>query len=209
MDDAPEPDALQSLRDLERINTRLGGHGVLQKILATVVQPDDQFSLLDVGAATSTAATVIRSGYPGAGVVSLDRDFFHLASGRGLRVCGDGFRLPFKSRAVDFVFCSLFLHHFTDERIVDLMRESARVARRAVLINDLERRLLPYWFLPATRPLFGWHPITVHDGVISVAAGFRRGELLQLAKQAGLDQVRERVHRPSFRISLVAQVAES
>jgi hypothetical protein len=152
---------------------------------------------------------VIQNRYPRAGVISLDRDFFHLASGCGQRVCGNGFQLPFRNGAVEFVFCSLFLHHFTDAEIVELLREAARVASRAVLINDLERRLLPYWFLPATRPLFGWHRITVHDGVISVAAGFRKGELLGLAKLAGLDRVQEQVHRPSFRISLIAQVSGS
>ncbi len=206
MDDAPEPDALLCLRDLERINQRLGGHGVLEGILASVVQPTEDFTVLDVGAATGTAATVIRSRYPGARVISLDRDLFHLASGTGPRVCGDGFRLPIKDRAVDFVVCSLFLHHFEEAAIVALLREAARVARRAVLINDLERRLLPYCFLPATRWLFGWQRMTVHDGVISVAAGFRKGELADLARQAGFAQIREETHRPSFRISVVAQV---
>jgi hypothetical protein len=48
--------------------------------------------------------------------------------------------------------------------------------------------------------------LTLHDGRISVAAGFRRGELLRLAKQAGLGGAHEKIHRPAFRISLVAPV---
>jgi SAM-dependent methyltransferase len=209
LDDAPEPEALENLQDLVRINCRLGGHGVLLEILADVVAQAGEFTFLDVGAATGDTAAVVSNGYPGAGVISLDRHFFHVRNGMGQRVCGDGFRLPFRDHAVDFVLCSLLLHHFPDEKIVELLREVARVARRAVLISDLERRLLAYWFLPATRWLFGWGRITVHDGPISVAAGFRRGELLRLAKEAGLAQARERVHRPAFRISLVAPVPDS
>jgi SAM-dependent methyltransferase len=206
LDDAPEPEALRSLQDLVRINCRFGGHGVLARMISSVARPAEEFTFLDVGAATGDSVRVVSNNYPRAGVIALDRDFFHVRNGLGQRVCGDGFRLPFRDRAVDFVFCSLFLHHFPDEEIVELLREAARVARRAVLLSDLERRLLPYLFLPATRWLFGWRHLTVHDGPISVAAGFRRGELLRLAKEAGLVQAREQVHWPAFRISLIAQV---
>jgi hypothetical protein len=206
MDDAPEAEVLPCLRDLACINRRFGGHGVLLRMLGSVVRPADQFTLLDVGAATGDTGAAIAGSFPGARVISLDRDYLHVSNGRGNRVCGDGFRLPVRSRAVDFVFCSLFLHHFEDERIVEFFREAARVARRAVLISDLERRLAPYLFLPATRWLFRWCDLTIHDGRISVAAGFRSGELLHLANQAGLGGAREKIHRPAFRISLVAPV---
>jgi len=61
-------------------------------------------------------------------------------------------------------------------------------------------------FLPATRWLFGWQCITIHDGPVSVAAAFRKRELLHLAREAGLRDAREHLHRPAFRISLVARV---
>lgn len=206
MDDAPEAQVVPCLRDLVRINRWFGGHGVLLRMLGSVARPADGFTLLDVGAATGDTAAAIAGSFPGARVISLDRDFLHVSKGRGNRICGDGFRLPVRSGAVDFVFCSLFLHHFEDERVVEFLREAARVARRAVLISDLERRLAPYVFLPATRWLFRWCDLTLHDGRISVAAGFRSGELLRLAKQAGLGTAREKIHRPSFRISLIAPV---
>jgi len=206
MDDAPEAEVVPCLRDLVRINRWFGGHGVLLRMLRSMVRPVDEFTLLDVGAATGDTAAAIAGSFPGARVISLDRDYLHVSNGRGNRICGDGFRLPFRSRAVDFVFCSLFLHHFEDERVVEFFREAARVAARAVLISDLERRLAPYVFLPATRWLFRWCDLTVHDGRISVAAGFRSGELLRLAKQAGFREAREKIHRPAFRVSLVAPV---
>jgi hypothetical protein len=204
LDDAPEPEALRNLHDLVRINDRLGGHGVLLRLLASQVTPVDHFNLLDVGAAIGDSARIVSGSYSGAQVFSLDRDFFHIASGTGPRVCADGFRLPIRDQAVDFVLYSLFLHHFTDEQIVRLMLEGSRVARRAVLVNDLERRFLPWCFLPATRWIFGWERINLHDGPISVAAGFRTGELARLAREAGFRQISEQVHRPSFRISLIA-----
>jgi hypothetical protein len=206
LDDAPESEAAPNLGDLVRINRRLGGHAVLLKMLARVARPSEEFTMLDVGAATGDNGAIASHAYPGARVVSLDRSFFHLSRGVGRRVCGDGFQLPFGDRSMDFVFSALFLHHFPNAAVVALLREFARVARRAVLVNDLERHILPWLFLPATRWLFGWQRITLHDGPVSVAAAFRKGELPDLARDAGLRGVREQLHRPAFRISLIARV---
>jgi len=204
LDHAPEPDALRNLRNLVRINELLGGHGVLRRMLAEVAQPGGRFTVLDVGSAMGDADWVITDACPGARAISLDSSFLHVSQAAGPRICADGFRLPVRDGSVDFVLCSLFLHHFTDDEIIQLLREAGRVAVHAVLVNDLERRLWPWLFLPATRWLFGWDPITLHDGPVSVAAGFRAGELARLAREAGFTRVRERVHRPSFRVSLIA-----
>ncbi|MGH9630289.1 MAG: methyltransferase domain-containing protein, partial [Bryobacteraceae bacterium] len=104
------------------------------------------------------------------------------------------------------VFCSLFLHHFEDEQIVSLLSSFRRVARRAVIGSDLERHLLPYYFLPATRWLFHWHWITLHDGPVSVQAALKKKELERLAAAAGLKDTEVRVHRPAFRLSLIARL---
>ena len=157
-----------------------------------------------VGAATGDMGTALRRYYPRAIVTSLDYREVHLAPAPQPKVIGDAFRLPFRNASFDFVFSSLFLHHFSDERVVDLFRNFAAVAGRAVLAIDLERGPLAYYFMPATRWLFGWHGLSMHDGPASVQAAFKRGELLALAKQAGLTHARASTHRPWARVSLVA-----
>ena len=99
---------------------------------------------------------------------------------------------------------SLFLHHFDEAGVVLLLREFRRVARRAVVVVDLERHWLAERFLPSTRLLFRWSPLTVHDGPASVRAGFGPRELEALALEAGLEKARVRRHLPWFRLSLVA-----
>jgi len=81
------------------------------------------------------------------------------------------------------------------------------VARRAVLVIDLLRDPVAYYFLPWTRWLFGWDPVTVNDGAISVEAAFRPSELETLASQAGLKNPHARAFRPAYRIALAASVA--
>jgi ubiquinone/menaquinone biosynthesis C-methylase UbiE len=196
----------RSLDDLVRINRYLGGHGALLDALGRVA-PERPFTVLDIGAASGDSGETIRTRFPRASVTSLDYKIHHLRNARPPKLAADAFHLPFRPRSFDIVTCSLFLHHFTDDQIVALLREFATVAQHAVIVNDLERNLLAYYFLPATRWLFGWDPITLHDGPISVQAAFTAAELKSLAEQAGLQELRTRVYRPAFRITLTGRPA--
>jgi hypothetical protein len=206
LDHAPPDVTRASLRDLARINRYLGGYYVLGRLFAGAVKVDEGFSVLDVGAASGDMGAAIRRRYPRATVTSLDYKGDHLAQAADPKLVADAFRLPFRPASFDFVFSSLFLHHFTNEQVVELFRSFRCLARRAVLAIDLDRGPLAYHFLPSTRWLFGWHDITISDGQISVGASFKKDELRALAVRAGLDRARVRVHRPWSRLSIVAPV---
>ena len=204
LDDQPPEQAALSLRDIVRINRLTGGHAVLCSTLRRLVGPDEHFSVLDIGAASGDAGVVIRRAFHRARVFSLDYRHHHLRTAPPDRIVADAFQLPFAPRSVDIVYCGMFLHHFENAAIVELLRCFGQIARRFIIVNDLERSILPYYFLPATRRVFGWHPITLHDGPVSVQASFKRSEILELARRAGLDNIDARVHRPAFRVSMVA-----
>jgi hypothetical protein len=206
LDHAPPDVARASLRDLARINRYLGGYYVLGRLFGGVVKPDDSFTVLDIGAASGDMGAAIRRRYPRALVTSLDYKGEHLAQAADPRVVADAFHLPFRPASFDFVFSSLFLHHFANDQVVELFRSFRGLARRAVLAIDLDRGPLAYHFLPNTRWLFRWHDITISDGQISVAAALKKDELLALAVRAGLSNPRVRVHRPWSRLSMVAPV---
>ncbi|HSP68693.1 MAG TPA: methyltransferase domain-containing protein [Bryobacteraceae bacterium] len=206
LDSLPREQARASLGDLVRINRRWGGHSTLRRLLAETVPAAGKFSVLDVGAASGDMGACMRQWYPGSAVTSLDYAESHLEGASGTRIAGDAFRLPFRRGSFDYVFCSLFLHHFTDEQVIALLKGFGEVARTAVLVIDLERNPIPYYFIAWSRPLLGWDPVTVHDGAISVEAAFHREELEELARRAGLRNPRARVYRPAFRIAMSAGV---
>jgi ubiquinone/menaquinone biosynthesis C-methylase UbiE len=205
LDDTTPEASSRSLSDLVRINRFLGGHEVLRKRLHRLFAPQEPFHFLDIGSASGDAGEVVRSMFPKARVTSVDYRSHHLRRAAPLRVVADAFALPFAYRAFDVVHCSLFLHHFEDQIVVRLLRDFGRLARRCVVVNDLERHPIPYYFLPATRWLFRWDAITLHDGPVSVQAAFRAHELRALAKAAGLSDIDVQTHRPAFRISMVAR----
>ena len=77
------------------------------------------------------------------------------------------------------------LHHFGDHEVIKLIEQLRQVACGALIVLDLERHWLAYHFLPLTQGILGWSALTVHDGPVSVAAGFRSEELAVLAHAAG------------------------
>jgi len=161
----------RNLRDIARINSWFGGHRTLLKLLKEFVEPADHFSILDVGAASGDMGKSILKQYPNAKVISLESPAGSPEAG-GRRV-----RTSIRDSAFDVVMCSFFLHHFSDSQAIDLLKEMSRLARRALVVLDLERHFVAYCFLPLTRLLFDWSDLTVHDGCISVEAAFTRQEL--------------------------------
>jgi SAM-dependent methyltransferase len=203
LDASPVTSAQQNLRDIVRINRWFGGHRSLIQVLERLVRPTDQFSLLDVGAASGDMSKQIRKMYKNAFVVSLDHRILNLQPAAPPRVVAEAAVLPFRERSFDYVLCSLVPHHYRDECAVALIRELLRIPRQALIILDLDRHPVAYSFLPVTGWLFGWSELTIHDGCISVAAGFKARELFSIAELAGATRAVIRNHRPWFRISAV------
>jgi SAM-dependent methyltransferase len=117
-----------------------------------------------------------------------------------MALCGDAFSLPFADASIDVVICSQLLHHFFGADATRVLAELDRVARVRVIVSDLQRNLIAaasIWL--ASFPL-GFHPVSRHDGVVSVMRGFEAGELRKLVRDAiGRDpDVR---HRLGYRIT--------
>lgn len=107
-------------------------------------------------------------------------------------VRGDALRLPFADDAFHVVTAGLFLHHLDDEHVVAALREMARVASVGIVIGDLLRRKRAYcWIRLFT---LAANPMVRHDAAVSVAQSFRRAELEDYCRQAGLSFLRFHEH---------------
>ncbi len=96
----------------------------------------------------------------------------------------------------DVVYSSLFLHHLTEADAVRLMVRMKEQARYLVLIDDLYRSRVGYVLAQTACRLLSRSPVVHTDGPLSVRAAFRKQEVLQLATQAGWNEVQFRRHWP-------------
>jgi 2-polyprenyl-3-methyl-5-hydroxy-6-metoxy-1,4-benzoquinol methylase len=117
-------------------------------------------------------------------------------------VQGDALALPFAEGCVDFVISSLFLHHFSAEVLIQMLPRWVYLARRSLIMIDLVRHPLPYWFIKATSPVFARSGMTRHDAVASIRRAYRPQELQSIVAAAGFAQARVYTYFP-YRMTLV------
>ena len=172
------------------VNRWLGGTGAVAAHFRGVEGPA---TVLDVGSGAGDIPIDLARRFPNLRPVAFDLSETMLSFAAGIpRVQGDVRRLPFADRSVDYVISTHFFHHLTDDQAVEALREFDRIARRGIVVNDLlRRRRAIFWIRLFT--LFANRYVKA-DGPQSVRRGFTVGEAEALARRAGLDWLRVRVH---------------
>jgi 2-polyprenyl-3-methyl-5-hydroxy-6-metoxy-1,4-benzoquinol methylase len=96
----------------------------------------------------------------------------------------------------DVVMCTLFLHHLSEIDACELLSRMANSARRGVLVDDLQRSRLGYFYAWAGARLLTRSHIVHVDGPLSVRSAYTVAEVRRLAQSAGLVSARFRCHWP-------------
>jgi SAM-dependent methyltransferase len=189
-----------ALEDIRSVNRFLGGSRVLLDALRprlAAAGKDRVTTILDVGTGGADLPLELVAAARRIGrrvrIVAIDRDPVTVSYARRRTegvpeidvVSGDARALPYPDGAFDFVTASLFLHHFTHDEAVPLVAEFRRIARRAVLVNDLERHVLPWAFISLMARITRRHPMFIHDAPLSVLRGFTEAELRKIATESG------------------------
>ncbi len=180
----PRDEVDTSLQDLCRINRWFGGVATTRSLIERVATAVDEkhFSLLEVAAGygevpREAGKQLLRKGIK-LDITDLDRVHTHLqASHRSL--VADALALPFRDNSFDIVSCSLFAHHLEPAQLACFGEEACRVARRAILINDLIRHPLHLALVYAGFPLMRSH-ISRVDGVASVRRAYEPSEIREI-----------------------------
>ena len=205
--DAATPAEVQeTLSDLRRINRWFGGISTTRRMLEQVVarirkrsSERGEITLLDVGAGSGDVSlTASRQIRPPAQirVTLMDRMPVHLPRNGTGTVAGDALALPFLDNSFDLVTCSLLIHHLEHEQIVQFVNQALRVARVAVLLNDLRREPLHLALMYAGYPLFA--RMTMHDGIASVRRAYTPQELKSIlgnSDAAGIEMENRYLYR--------------
>lgn len=206
------------LVELRLVNRWLGDESALENSLLRDIKNQDlkEFSVLDVGAGSGEFLRIIarfaRSGNLNAKLYGLElnarsaraiaeesKDYQNIRAIRGDALC-----LPFADGSFDYAVCSLFTHHFADERVIEILSEMNRVARRKIFVIDLRRHPIAYYFYTTVGRIFLRNRLIRHDGALSILRSFKPAELETLGRRARLKNLSVKRHFP-YRLVLSAE----
>ena len=187
--------ALRSLEDVARCNRLFGGaRAVLEElwpVLEAARRRNGPLTILDVGTGAGDIPSHVRRAAAARGVavttIGLEVNAARAAACRrlaGAALAADARALPFADRSVDVVICSQVLHHFDDRGARALLAELQRVARVRVIVSELRRAWAAAGGVWLASWALGFHPVSRHDGVVSVLRGFRARELANAVHSA-------------------------
>ena len=205
------------LREISLVNRLTGDNRALKTTLLRDIERKNlkEFSVLDVGAGSGEFLRMIakfaRKQKRKADLFGLElnersaqaileesKEFSEIRSIRG-----DALELPFTANSFDYAVCSLFTHHFTDENIVKILREMARVAEHKIFVIDLHRHKMAHFSYQIFCAAFRISPLVREDGSLSILRAFIPDELERLAETAKLENSSVKRHFP-FRLVLSA-----
>jgi hypothetical protein len=207
LDELPADDAraVRSRRDLRRINAVMGNARLMARAVreaAPRARPPRRIVDLGAGDGDFLLRWVRRMPplAPGTEILLVDRhDAVDVRVVAALSACrlrprqvqADGFEWlrAQPAEAGTWVLANLFLHHFTAERLRELL---SAIAEKAELFCACEPRR-HWWPLATSRMLglIGANAVTRHDAAVSVRAGFKGKELSALWPTTAAGQTRE------------------
>jgi ubiquinone/menaquinone biosynthesis C-methylase UbiE len=182
-----------SLAELRNVNRLLGGTATTTALLRRACSRAhlSEAAVLDVGSGSGDtalgAAKRLERQRIDLRVTLLDRRPTHLPQKSEIhlvgKVVGDALRLPFADASFDFVTCSLFMHHLEPAQVTAFVRETLRVTRHAVLINDLVRS--PIHLTLARIGLLTVSHMSRYDGIASIRRAYTPSEIKSMLSDQG------------------------
>jgi SAM-dependent methyltransferase len=169
---ADHPAALHNRRDLRIVNRAMGNFRWFARTLPTVLQPGNR--VLELGAGTGELGALLHA--RGVAVDGLDlwpRPRAWPAACAWHQVDITTFT---DYSAYTAVIGNLILHQFPDHILAELGSRLRDQTRVLMFCEPLRRRTFQ-WLYRLSAPLLGANHVSRHDGHVSIAAGFRGGEL--------------------------------
>ena len=198
-DNIPFAVMAQTLRELDIINTRLGGHAITIKGVQEIAGNRESISVCEIGCGGGDNLRAIYKYCRKAGIpvrftgIDMNSECIRFAGQHNSElpcqwICSDYALVNFDNEKPDIIFSSLFCHHLTDEQLDHMLRWSERNSNLGFFINDLHRHWLAFYLIRYITRIFSKSALVKHDASLSVARSFRRKDWQQLFKKAGIGE---------------------
>ena len=195
-DNIPKEDLFQNLKELNTINTLLGGYKITFSALKKVIKPDVKYTLVDIGCGGGDTLKQIynwtKNNKRNINLFGIDINPICIEYAKtnsineNINYICDDYRNVFNHpKEVDIIHACLFCHHLSEAELIELMR-FAEKNRTALIINDLERNVIAYYAIKTLTKLFSKSYLVKNDAPLSVARGFKKKEWLDILVKSGV-----------------------
>ena len=203
------------LRDLARFNGIMQGHRpVLQWLerAARNIARDQPLTILDIGCGYGDLLRAIDEWAQREGrlvhLIGIDLSTQVTEVARSVTPPGQNIEyqtadiFDFTPPPLDLVVTSLVTHHLSDAMIERFLRWMEEHAQRGWMIYDLQRSVIPFYFIAVAGVVLRLHPVVVYDGRISVARSLTRREWEARLQAAGIPRETVDLRWFMFRFSI-------
>jgi hypothetical protein len=195
----PFADIVQNMRELDFINTYLGGHSISIKGFKTILNKRTSISVCEIGCGGGDNLVAVynwcRKNNIDVQLIGIDynADCIRIAakqlpSSHTTLITSDFKKVDFKNNKPDIIFSSLFCHHFTGEELQGMLHWMQKSSRLGFFINDLHRHILAFYSIKILTRLFSKSYLVKNDAPLSVKRSFIKKEWVGLLRQSGIQR---------------------
>lgn len=199
-DDIPFDDIRQNMKELNIINSYLGGHKItidgVKKLISNHTS-NDPISICEIGCGGGDNLKAInkycRQNKITATFIGIDikpeciafaKQQYPLLNAQW--ITNDYQLVDFAAKKPEIIFSSLFCHHFTEDELITMLIWMKINALTGFYINDLQRHPLAYYSIKFITQLFSKSYLVKNDAPLSVARGFTKHEWKNIFNTAGI-----------------------
>lgn len=191
----------EELRDaldkIAKINQLLGGNKLTLQGLKAILPKGSKnlLTIVDVGCGNGDMLRTIadfgtQNGY-NFKLIGIDANAFTVNHAEKLStkyqkisyLCEDIFTMDAAEMDCDVVVCTLTLHHFKDDEIIEILNVFKKSAKLGIVINDLQRSAVAYRLFQLLCVIFGLNRMSREDGLVSILRGFKKEELVAFSEK--------------------------
>jgi ubiquinone/menaquinone biosynthesis C-methylase UbiE len=195
--DIPFRDIVLNMRELNFINTWLGGHSITLQGFKNLVQNRKTISLCEIGCGGGDNLNAIykfckknniEARFAG---VDIDKSCIAFAKENSKIknvsfIISDYKKINFENEKPDIIFSSLFCHHFRDDELAEMFYWMKNNSLVGFFINDLHRHPVAFHFIKIATQIFSKSYLVKNDAPLSVLRGFKKNEWKQIFEKAGI-----------------------
>lgn len=194
----PFEDIALNMKELDWINSHLGGHSITIKGFKKLLRQKEIISVCEIGCGGGDNLNAlhkfcyrknIRASFCG---IDINEECIAFAKeNTAIKdpdfIISDYKNVDFRNGNPDIIFSSLFCHHFSEEELTAMMKWMKANSKLGFFINDLHRHFISYHFIRLATKIFSKSYLVKNDAPLSVLRGFKKNEWRNILENAGIE----------------------